>query len=350
MIDFYRFTCENMIKKNLFLLVSFYFFVLQAIFIGLLRWEVNFYILAIINFVFIVVIAFFSKEKVWNIKTENSLDSVYSEKKVEKVEKIKKIQKNKVYKPIPHIWLFVISILFGFFVWFWLWDIMLSLQLLTSVLSSFILFILFWILFKFKILKVRETKIYLFILIFLTTWFVTIFYNINFDFLDFDYFDKTNNTNDVVDNDILSEIAFVSVDWNTTWSVEDLVFVDETKNILESIDLDKKATFADVIKSLIDENDLILNTSKNIKFNYISYTHKDYAYYRTAYDKKLIWKTINPNKSLLCETYIVMKWLLESRNVWPYSNIKDAYWNYAKNKQKLSTCMYGNYVKLWDLN
>ena len=362
MIDFYVFTYENMMKKNLFLLVSFYFFVLQAVFVGLLRWEANFYRLAIVNFVFIAVIAFFSKEKIWNVKADDKWNSVHAEKIEEKAEKIKKIQKTKVYKPIPHIWLFVISILFGFFVWFWFGDIALSLQLLVSVLWSFILFILFWFLFKFTIAKVRETKVYAVILAWLLLWSWIVLLNLNkisFNILDIDnYFDNTNDievdtASDLdIENSTWSEIVFVSVDWDVTWSVEDLVFADEAKNeeLIVDVNLDVDATFEDVIKSLMDQYDIVLNTATNIKFTYISSSNEDYAYYRTAYDKKMIGKTINPNKTLLCETYIVMKWLVKWRNVWSYYDIKKAYWNYAKNNGELSTCKYGNSIKIWDLN
>ena len=49
-------------KKNLFLLFSFYFFVLQSVFIGLLRGEPKFYRLALVNCVFICLIAIFAKD------------------------------------------------------------------------------------------------------------------------------------------------------------------------------------------------------------------------------------------------------------------------------------------------
>jgi hypothetical protein len=44
----------------------------------------------------------------------------YHHKVEENKKKVKKIKKKRVYKPIHHIWLFIISILFGFFVRFWL--------------------------------------------------------------------------------------------------------------------------------------------------------------------------------------------------------------------------------------
>jgi len=43
----------------------------------------------------------------------------------------------------------------------------------------------------------------------------------------------------------------------------------------------------------------------------VPYSSENYPYYRTAYDKKMIGKTINPEKELFCETYVVMKGLVE---------------------------------------
>ena len=361
MIDFYKFTDERMMKKNLFLLVSFYFFVLQAVFVWLLRGESNFYRLAIVNFVFIAIMALFSKEKNLNVKKTEKSPSWVQESSIEKNQKTKKIQKAKTYKPIPHIWLFVISILFGFFVWFWLWDMTLSLQLLISVVGSFCLFILFGLLFKFTIKKVRETKIYLVLLAWLILWSWVILLNLNkisFDFLNISNYFSNNievNLDENVASDIgnvtWSEVVFVSVDGDITGSVEELNFVDEDKTdeVVFDVDLDTNATFEDVIKTLMDQNDIVLKTVKNIKFTYVSTSSKDYAYYRTAYDKKMIGKAVNPNKRLLCETYIVMKWLVEGRDIWSYFDIKKAYWDYAQSNEKLSTCEYGDSVKIWDL-
>ncbi len=350
-----------MMKKNLFLLFSFYFFVLQAVFVWLLRWDINFYRLAVINFVFLVIISLVSKEKnekkisIYNENTaEQEVEKLEKQKEPVKPAKIKKIKKKRVYKPIPHIWLFIISILFWFFVWFWLWDIVLYLQLLTSVAGSFILFVVFGLLFKFKVLKVRETKIYMIVLIGLLLWSWTMMLNlnkINFDFLKF----NTQNTN--IDVNIDAEI---NEDGDvTTWAENVFVAVDEDNNenntesktgdVLVDLDLSKKATFADVIITLIDQNEIELNEAKNIKFMNITYSDLNYAYYRTAYDKQLIWKSVNPHNALLCETYIVMKWLVEWREVWSYWDIKKAYWNYAQENDKLSTCKYGDPVKLVDI-
>jgi len=352
-----------MIKKNLFLLVSFYFFVLQSIFVWLLRDISNFYWLALINFVFILFLAIISKNtevKKW-IKTQNTVvkTDVAEKNTIEKLEKIKKLQKKKIYKSISHVWLFIISALAWFFVWFWLSNMDVYFQLIISVVWSFLLFFVFSFLFKFQIKKVWETKVYTVILL----WLLVIYAVTS---IDIKMSDITNvfSSNVDVESELVSltwDVDFVPVDWDLiTWDLiwdsknledteKEAIEKEDTEKEKMLVDFDKKATFTDVIKSLFDENGVVLNTSKNIKFTYVPYTDSDYDYFRTAYDKKMIWKTTIPTKTLLCETYIVMKWLTEWRNVWSYKNIKTAYWNYAKNNNKLSDCKYGEYTKLWDL-
>ena len=67
---------------------------------------------------FIAIIATFSKEKVSTQKKEEILpkveNKIYNEpvEEVKEIKKVKKIQKVRNYKPISHIWLFIIAILF----------------------------------------------------------------------------------------------------------------------------------------------------------------------------------------------------------------------------------------------
>ncbi len=141
-------------------------------------------------------------------------------------------------------------------------------------------------------------------------------------------------------------ISFVSVDADLTWESLNI------ENILNedvSVDLSKNATFADVIKYLIDANSIKLIENKNIKFDYVSYNNIDYPYYRTAYSLWMIGKTLNPSKTLLCETFVVMMWLAEKWNVWSYTDIKQAYWNYAKTNDKLPNCKYWKFLTIADL-
>lgn len=264
--------------------------------------------------------------------------------------KMKKMRKKKVYKPIHHFWLFIISILFWFFVRFWLWEIVLYLHLLISVAASFVLFVIFGLLFRYKWFKVWESKLYMLSLTWLLIWSAIMFFHINFDFLSFDIDDNqaiNNINNEQIDTSTWLENMFVAidVDWDKEVSTWEVVVTE----IDEDIDLEKKATFEDVIKFVLQKNNVVLNDSKNIKFTYVPYVSEDYTYYRTAYDKRLIWKSIKPNNNLLCETYVVMNWLVEGRPVSSYGDIKTLYWNYASQNDKLPTCDYGDYVVLWDL-
>jgi hypothetical protein len=86
-----------------------------------------------------------------------------------------------------------------------------------------------------------------------------------------------------------------------------------------------------------------------VAFKNISKTNADYPYFRTAYEKKMIWTDIQPNQKPSCETFVVMKWLAEWWKVWTYSNIKQAYWQYAKENWKLPNCKYWSNIKIWEM-
>jgi hypothetical protein len=94
-----------------------------------------------------------------------------------------------------------------------------------------------------------------------------------------------SNDLDIIENTGI-ETSFVSVDEDLTGNV--LEELDIQDNIVNDADLTKKAMFSDAIKYLIDINEISLNTLKNIKFTYIAYSNPDYAYYKIAYDKKMI--------------------------------------------------------------
>lgn len=174
---------------------------------------------------------------------------------------------------------------------------------------------------------------------------------LNIDFSIFNFWsgdDFDDLTWDVIEENLV-------ITWDIENSVSDLTGLNEEldENTWEIIDdfgqedLDTLATFADVIKYLLKDG--ILSTKTDLSFSYIWKSNPDYAYYKTAYEKKMIWKDLQPTKNLLCETYVVMKWLVEEWNVWKYSDIKQAYWNYAKNNWLLPDCQYGKYITLRDL-
>lgn len=328
-------------KKNLFLLFSFYFFVLQSVFVGLLWWEPKFYRLALINCVFICLIAILSRDA-------NSSVDEKSQWKYESA--MKKESEFKMW----HIWIFVISLLFGILVIFWLKDIALYLRVWAWILWSMIVFLFWWLIFNYKAFRVWEWKFYLILLILALIRSIIKLLNIDFSMFKFNPSEEiVNLTWEVVEENIVIPEEEVIIQDNT-WDV--LTWVDEEVSedlwdlveiFWENVDLDSLATFADVIKYLLKDEKL--STKTDLAFSYIWKSNPDYAYYRTAYEKKMIWKDLQPTKNLMCETYVVMKWLVEEWSVWKYSDVKQAYWNYAKENWLLPNCGYWKHVILRDL-
>lgn len=331
-------------KKNLFLLFSFYFFVLQSVFIWLIRWEPKFYWLALVNCVFICLIAIFARDG----------SSSADEKSQWKYENVMK--KETEFK-MWHLWIFVVSFLFGILVSFWLKDVALYLRVWAWILWAIIVFLFGWLIFDYKAFRVWEGKFYLILLILALIWSVIELLNIDFsvfqfkshediDGLSWNYVEE-NEENIVIPEEeiILEDNTWDVLTWSDDDAFEDLWELSEI--FWENVDFDSLATFSDVVKYLL--KDEILSTKTDLAFSYIWKSNPDYAYYKTAYEKKMIWKDLQPTKNLMCETYVVMKWLAEWRNVWKYSDIKQAYWNYAQNNWLLPSCGYWNYVKIWDL-
>lgn len=326
-------------KRNTFILFSIYLFVLQAIFVWLLRWDYKFFCLAGINTFFISIIGYFTRntdnlQKDFSRIEENQVFS-------EKVHYIQKKSHNK--KTVHHFWFFIVAVLCGFFAWFWMPTMDVFLQIFFATLVSFFVFAIFCSLFKFKPFRVWESKLFFVVLFLSLLWYVLWYFKI--DVLDFNKSTNLDVSWDVILSWYIAN-SFVSVDADLNENeISPIVEVEETSDL----DLAKNATFDDVIKYLLDKNTITLSTDKSIKFNYISNNHKDYPYYRTAYWLRMIGKNINPSKSLLCETYVVMQWLVENWNVPSYSDIKQAYWNYAKNNDKLPSCSYWKFLTLADI-
>lgn len=330
-------------KKNLFVVFSIYLFVVQTILIGILWSDFRFFCLSAINLVCIVFIALLFKDKKQNkdkavsSEPEKQISSVNS--KPEIMHNIHYIQKPKSDKKISHIWFFVISILFGFFIWFWIPEFNLICRLFVTIISAFILFILFGIIFRFKVFRIWEFFVFLTSL--LVLGFLYFAQWMQWDFVQqIDFSNSGEFVNNIETN---IETNFVSVDADLTWDIDDI----ELDNVL--VDLNYRLTFDDVIKKIIDENNILLSSSKSIKFDYVSSEHIDYPYYNTAYSLGMIGKSINPAKNLFCETYVVMQWLAKKWDIPAYSDIKKAYWDYAKSQGLLPKCEYGAFITLWDI-
>ncbi|MDR0651036.1 MAG: hypothetical protein LBG59_06695 [Candidatus Peribacteria bacterium] len=103
-------------------------------------------------------------------------------------------------------------------------------------------------------------------------------------------------------------------------------------------------TMMEALKHVIDTASLPLSTKMDVDFTSIGKDNDDYAYFKTAYEKRMIGKTTDPSKQISCETYMVIKGLGENWQVGSYTDIKAAYRKKAEALNKLNGCTKGGRV------
>lgn len=134
----------------------------------------------------------------------------------------------------------------------------------------------------------------------------------------------------------------------STWAQEVSSWTTASTTV-DSVKANSLVTTMDAVIALIDANDIPLVTTTDIAFTYVTPKNKYYSYRRTAYQKKMIGKTTNPSKNILCDTYIVMKWLAEWWGVTIGADIKASYWKAAVANNALNGCQKNFYVKAKNL-
>ena len=101
----------------------------------------------------------------------------------------------------------------------------------------------------------------------------------------------------------------------------------------------------DAVIYLLKKNTIPLITKQDIYFTYVTFNNPYYNEWRTAYANKLIWKSTNPSKYIICDSYIVMKWLLEKWNVsYTSSTVLNNFWAEAIRRGELNGCVKGKIV------
>ena len=102
----------------------------------------------------------------------------------------------------------------------------------------------------------------------------------------------------------------------------------------------------EMIQAIITKYNIPLITKQDVTFTNISFSNPLYPYFRTAYAKTLIGTTTSPVKLALCDTYIVMKGILEKWDVtYTKANVMQQYRNYATANDKLNGCVQGKVIK-----
>lgn len=369
-------------KKNLFLLFSIYFFVLQPLVIGVLRWQANFFRLGAINLIAIILIGLLYST------VEGEKKEVHEhEKKPEVIKEptvsfhdhfrsVVKERKKRSELGFPTI----ISLLIAAMAFFLFQNSGFSLELLLSFAfaSGFIVFLVLTLSFKHRIHKrfwsLIGTKIYIILLIaglaLIAYGYYTVYnqYNASFqDYIGQKFLGQTRLPSNgyvftgegtvlwtgmsdgtgtqIISSDVFSGMATGSdvqdetgtVLWTSTTTTT-------TSNTLPATTIGNQKIM-DAVIYLLKKYDIPLITKQDISFTYVSFKNPYYNEWRTAYANKMIGKTTNPSKYIVCESYIVMKGLLEKWKV-PYtaSTVLNNFWAEAVKRDALNGCVKGKIV------
>lgn len=365
-------------KKNLFILFSVYFFVVQALLAGILRSEPKFLWLGIINMIAILMLMLLYTDKDTQVAVHDKQKHIAHENKSHLRESISPLPKErkKTWELVfPSMLSFLTAgIMFGLFASH---ATSFTLLFLFSLSVGFIVFISLTLLFKYRIHKrfrsLLWTKIYVGVLV------------VALVFTGYEYYQTFTTHSISLPNYIASSLFWRTLPpsanthleetgevlWSGLWatglvetSISD-VFTDvdtdtsslETGTVLgSSEDIPTETTpvpstkignqtLLDAVLYLLEKNNIPLSTKKDISFTHISFTNTNYAARRTAYDKKMIGKTTNPTKYIVCESYIVMKWLIENWNVqYTSSNVLQKFRAEATKRNALNGCTQGKIV------
>ena len=367
-------------KKNLFLLFSLYFFVGQPIIVGFLRQEPLMFVLAVINLIAILLITLLYGIR-WHHDDQADHEDKAKAKKV--MHEVKSDANEPHHYEAPHakknkkgssVGPALISIILAFVLYLFTAGAEMGIRLLMAGIVWIILFIIFALIFW------SNKKFSIFYIIVLIFGVLIAAYQYTFQTVAVPYglgqylavnihatklwggqtavlgqdqyyltgewtvlgsgLENTQVTGDLATifsgiqgSDVVSGNTEVVVN---TWTTQPPVTTPSWKSL----------TMLDMIKSLLAKYNIPLVTTTNVGFTYMSKTSPDYTYFRTAYSLKLIGSTTNPTKLGLCDTYIVMKWILEKWNItYTPATVMQKYRAYAQAQGVLNGCEKGKVVK-----
>jgi len=445
-------------NRSLFVMFFMYFFVVQSAIFGVVWWEPKFYIIGIINFVFIVLMALFYKNfDVSSSTTPKKVisEDIKSEHVVHKYHSSLHASRRQEWNSLGYLFILSIVLLFLIVVdkaflnilplsirWFAgfyfvmlflsakklldqkiiLWDTVFlpkdflfwtSLIVVIGVYGTLVLEVLafkllfslcIWFIFFFigasivreawslSIFKLFFTRFYLLLI----AIFVFILWALNFssyyqsklaidvntiqslfaDGISFTHVDEVGdvftwadllsngswqvislslssswvdslsgeNISDLVTGDLSTDVLPYDMSVSSdTWVIQEVEQVQEVVD--ERLQIALFPTLMDTLIYLMNHYNVELSTQTNMTFDYVTPKNPFYPQFKTAYEMKLIGNTANPSKRVLCQTYMVMKWLIEEWTVVNATDIKLAYWNEAANKWALNWCKWDFYVK-----
>ncbi len=381
-------------KKNLFLLLSVYCFVIQPVLAGILRGEVNFYYFAGVNIIFITLITmlYFSAQR--DMQTASDLETKKHNEEVTRQSSVQQAKKNRkkaiVLGKSYLLWLvFVVVLLWICITALYLYQMFsLELSILLGLVSGYLWFVILCSLFALKVKHwfFRGFSYLLLVGAVALLWWL-IYKDLNsmwshiknmvssvHTYTQQWFDDNDNNSQDtmvVASGDVVNVVINTPENgkvvswtmitwsllswkvlswWTITWDSREIW--SEEERPFPELSLDTKLTMIQVIRYLLEKNGVILDHRQSIPFTYVDYDSDDYTYFKTAYRKGLIGKNTKPDALVSCDIYIVMKGLLEQWDVNQQdkkNDIKQAYWNKAQNLEQLGSCQQGEKLTVVDL-
>lgn len=144
-----------------------------------------------------------------------------------------------------------------------------------------------------------------------------------------------------------------------TWLSVDSSFVDTgtptttptlTTSTLQFSDK-QSVTLLEAVVYLLQTHDTPLLTKKDVRFSSVSTSNPYYKYWYTAFKKWLVGKTSSASSYVSCQTYFVLRWLLENWDVqYTTANVKTQFWAEAEKRDILNGCVFGKILKGGNLN
>lgn len=364
-------------KKNLFLLFSVYFFVIQPLVIWALWGQANFFRLGGINFLAIILIGIVYNTLQGGVEKmpEHEKHPVQEAKTPahEHVHAAVKSHKKRWELAFPALLSLIVAAIIFFM--FQYKSATIEVMFLLAIIIGFIVFVIVTLIFKHRITKwfwsLLWTKLYIILLIIGLAWTAYGYYKVHTEFNASltDYLAQNLLGEERIPTDIYVYTGEWTVLgswlWNTTLpgDVSTDVIVQETGTVITNNEQlttnneqltgnnDSIATtpgnqkLIDAVSYLLKKYTIPLVTTKNVRFTYVSSTSPYYPEWRTAYANKLIGTSTNPTKYIICDSYIVMKWLLEKRDVtYTSSTVLNKFRAEAVKRDALNGCEKGKVV------
>lgn len=109
---------------------------------------------------------------------------------------------------------------------------------------------------------------------------------------------------------------------------------------------DVAITYGQLIPYIAQKYNLNADDKPDLTFTYILQTDERYPAFKAAYFNRFFARTVNPDKDVSCDNYIVFIGLAEKRPVsYTANNVYDVFWAEAEKRWILYGCKRGSYVK-----